>query len=654
MKLAAFVFSLLSVGLLAEPGNDDGYNIQPLATGQVTLQQQEWLSITTEYAYLEISLDLEPLERSLDALKSSCGLLLIASTHANASTAIQTEAGRRHTRCRNTANRINRKYANLQHFIPKVRIMTDLEAEFNKYRDSATPIARGKRFIVSAAIFGAAAVGGLLTHTIESWLGGDDQLRHQVEADEVFLRNIAHHLEDTETLIRQIALQVGSEFDELLLFETIDILVSDAADTATWILQSVGAAVEQSKLPVNLIDGPRLLHELDVMRIRFLDQGRTLATTQLEELRDLPLLMALQRKGEQKHLCFCILMPTAKKAELLRIYAPKYPVVLVNKRPYILDKVETTLLAVKEDQSGFALTTKEDLRRCQQVEDTFYCPAVGLIRTDFTQTCLSAIWAKEAEAITERCSLHPLNPAQTYIKGLNSTSFLYIDTENVAPIKVFCGKRIILGTLPQGVSVLTTINCTVRGTGFVFQGMGNPAEVENEQLKLDIDLQQSQVHRIPNSLNLPAFESLPVLEPILPHAHRAANSLLLAGIILLAVIILLGYLYTRYHERLNLPKPEVASLMRQWENLRRRNPTIPEGNAPPNAPLADPGDVSRRSGSGTPRRIPDTLDPPSYSHLREEVRQSATPDQPLIPPGPENDAGRHRGVEPFNARNHGF
>ena len=129
---------------------------------------------------------------------------------------------------------------------------------------------------------------------------------------------------------------------------------------------------------------------------------------------------------------------------------------------------------------------------------------------------------------------------------------------------------------------------------------------------------------------------------------------MLAGIILLAVITILGYLYTRYHEQLNLPKPEVASLMRQWENLRRRNPTIPEGNTPPNAPLADPGDVSRRSGSGTPRRIPDTLDPPSYSHLREEVRQSATPDQPLIPPGPENDAGRHRSVEPFNARNHGF
>lgn len=620
------------------------YSLSQIGEGELNLEQREWISLNTEYAYLEIAVDLDPLERSLRSLQASCSLLLVASTHANASNAIRTEAIRRHSRCRNTANRTLRKYDNLKYFLPKVRLMSQLEAEFNKYRDSATQLVRDKRFLFSAAIFGAAAVGGLVTHTIESWIGGDDELRHRVDADEVFTKNIAHHLEDTEHLVRKVALQVGEEFDELLLFETLDILVIDAKDTANWILQALSSAIEQKRMPLNLVDGSRLLHELDIMRIRFLDRGRVLATTKLEEIQKLPLLMAQQDVGTTSHLLICVLIPTTKASDLLRIYAPRFPVLLVSNRPYVIHGLQDTLLAVKEDQTGYTLAANSDLSNCPLIEQTYYCPPRGLVRTDFRLTCLSAIWIKDPTAITAQCALMPLAQDQPFIKGLNSTSFLYVQSKADTDIKVFCGNRIKVDVIPMGATIINSPNCTVRGPGFSFKGTVPRNEVDFLDMDLNVDLADAKVHPGHNTLDLPVFESLPMLEPLVPHAHRALNSAVISGLLILMGISLGVYLYHRYHERFNLPKPGLPNFRARWTQALQRQSVRQSEGLSANAP-----EVQQPSEQAE-------YQPPSYSNLREQaILHAAQVDQPLLTPPPtETPASDSRRVAPFNARNHGF
>jgi len=486
---------------------------------------------------------------------------------------------------------------------------------------------RNRRFLLSAALFGSALIGGTLTHTVESWLNGDGDLKHRVEADEIATRNLQKHVDALEKITTKLAVQIGADFSEILLFESIEVLGRNHQDNIQWFLQALASALEQERLPLNLVDGGRIKRELEVMRTRFLENGLILATTSLQDLSNLPVLVTKDPTSQlDEVIIFSVQIPTARKENVLQLYSPDFHLTLINGLPYAMENIESQLLGVNPTQTGYTIVRHHELEHCVQVQRTYYCPAANLLKTTFDMDCLAAIWSQNLAAIQGRCVLRHVPAQVPLVKAINSSSvLLYNPSEAEIPAKVICGSKVTSLNLPTAITTFTSATCSLRTSFFTFTAQLHSQFPITDQVRVQLDLDDIEVRPAVSSLAIPDFETLPQLTPVPAHYHRAANSGLV--IFLVLALTVTGSMMALQRWGPERMKPSrLLTLSPPMSRWCRRNLANPDSAVAPDSAIeaVDPDE------SHQPLQPP-PMQPPTYSAL---PKRAPTPPLQYRPAAP--------------------
>ena len=114
------------------------------------------------------------------------------------------------------------------------------------------------------------------------------------------------------------------------------------------------------------------------------------------------------------------------------------PIILSNQSQQQLTiKPQKPVIAVDEDLTLYSMYTEEEIHHdCWSIHNTHYCKNKNILTRVSHVDCILALYKKDKQIISERCSLEVSAPQEVIIQ-LNSTSF-YTYTPNQTDLFINC------------------------------------------------------------------------------------------------------------------------------------------------------------------------------------------------------------------------
>ena len=335
-------------------------------------------------------------------------------------------------------------------------------------KEALTAHSRPPRQILWFLTMAAIAIGSLIYSSTEVTTMADTA-QHNQDITIQQLNQIDHKLLIQGKAIRLLNSSITlleQDVAELDTRLTVDELISECNialelyyDEVTRVIRGL-SSLSRNELSVDLIDMGALNRNLKSLRDRIENQGYVLSLEKIEHIFQAPVSYVLYGNGSLwafAHLsCY-------RKAAMYQLWQ-------FNRVPFLSPssegdvalslRPEAEMIAISEDDARHLLFDRNDLDKCNFVGKLRVCDEANVINTKTKQSCLSALFLNDIEAVKNHCRWHSSNRAE-FIQQINSNQFICYFTTPQTNFKISCsdGKD----TVEKRMSVDGAVRLTLQG-----------------------------------------------------------------------------------------------------------------------------------------------------------------------------------------------
>ena len=246
----------------------------------------------------------------------------------------------------------------------------------------------------------------------------------------------------------------SAQTDLLLLSSALSLMEANAKFDG--LVRSLDNA-RQGEFSLNLASHDGLTKALELLAQRAAKHGKSLSVALPIDLTRLPCSLYHDKTKRQLH----IISHVPLKGEHLTLYTLKTPPLRLDptKRDlYARIDLDHTYLALKADKTLYQVYSNDDLHRCTQVHDQFFCPQTQLRKANY-QSCALSLFNNHKIGVSTHCSFK-LHKNYAEAERLNTTTFLVTEL-TPSQLTINCLGKIVkrdsiagtkLVTLPPGCS----------------------------------------------------------------------------------------------------------------------------------------------------------------------------------------------------------
>ena len=230
-------------------------------------------------------------------------------------------------------------------------------------------------------------------------------------------------------------------------------------DETTRVIRGL-SALSRNQLTVDLVDMVALNHNLKLLRDRIENQGFVLALDRIEHIFQSPVSYVLYGNGSLwafAHLsCY-------RKTALYSLWE-------FNRVPFLSPtadgdvalslRPESEMIAISEDDARHLLFDQSSLDKCHFVGKLRVCDEANVINTKNKQSCLSALFLKDIEAVKNHCRWHSSSRSE-FIQQINSNQFICYFTQPQTNFKITCSDG--RDTVEKRLAVDGAVRLTLQG-----------------------------------------------------------------------------------------------------------------------------------------------------------------------------------------------
>jgi len=165
---------------------------------------------------------------------------------------------------------------------------------------------------------------------------------------------------------------------------------------------------------------------------------------------------------EEQRLEFIIHVPMYKAEQLLDMYEHQpFPMTMGLNRDYVaVPRPGAHNILAYNSKSEFHTMTTTDLQSCYVLRRVHYCPNRQVLRTDWSKTCLSALFKMNQVAATRYCDFQ-IQPADERVLKLEATKYLvYTNRQLVA--EEYCGSKHKTLSITEGTVLNVGPGCRIK------------------------------------------------------------------------------------------------------------------------------------------------------------------------------------------------
>ena len=335
-------------------------------------------------------------------------------------------------------------------------------------KEALTAHSRQPRQILWFLTMAAIAIGSLIYSSTEVTTMADTA-QHNEDITIQKLNELDHKLliqgKALKLLNTSITLleQDVAELDTRL---TVDELISECNialelyyDEVTRVIRGL-SALSRNELSVDLIDMGALNNNLKSLRDRIGNQGYVLSLEKIEHIFQAPLSYVLFGNGSLwafAHLsCY-------RKAAIYQLWQFNHVPFLspsTDGNVALSLRPEAEMIAISEDDARHLLFDRSDLDKCNFVGKLRVCDEANVINTKTKQSCLSALFLNDIDAVKNHCRWHSSHRAE-FIQQINSNQFICYFTSPQTNFKITCSNG--RDTVEKRMSVDGAVRLTLQG-----------------------------------------------------------------------------------------------------------------------------------------------------------------------------------------------
>lgn len=165
---------------------------------------------------------------------------------------------------------------------------------------------------------------------------------------------------------------------------------------------------------------------------------------------------------DEKHLEFFIHVPMSRPEQILDMYEfLPFPMTMTSDRSRVAlpRPGPYNVLAYNQDRQYQTLSTTE-LHGCFRLKRVHYCKQRQVLKTDWSKSCLSALYTKNQEAATRYCDFH-IQPADERVFKMQGDNFLVYTSKDIIAERI-CGNQHEAIQIQEGSMVSVPSGCRMK------------------------------------------------------------------------------------------------------------------------------------------------------------------------------------------------
>ena len=157
-------------------------------------------------------------------------------------------------------------------------------------------------------------------------------------------------------------------------------------------------------------------------------------------------------------------IPVGDHTSTMRLleYLPT-PILLSSHPQFSVEPYRIHLAVEDTQQTGYKELYGQDLRSCQVVKTSYFCPHQTVLGFDHGKSCLSAMYWGNEDVVRQTCPLKPI-PHDEYFTQLSPTTFV-LALSHPEMFRFSCGQSSVANLRLSGIVKITTpAGCIVSGS----------------------------------------------------------------------------------------------------------------------------------------------------------------------------------------------
>jgi len=289
---------------------------------------------------------------------------------------------------------------------------------------------------------GATLLGGYVINDKWNWLKSelgigednvDSGLVHQVQGNDDHLRILGTHVDGLEKATLKLRQQVTvGRMDEvmLIMFEQVVGLMEEIKDQYGRLYDAINLLISRKRLSTSLASPPEVYREVANVAGRLKKQDLALLIEESQEVYETDASYIL---FENMTLAILVHLPVGRLGESMRLY--RYlptPFQFENRTNlFTIEPARELLAASDADKDRQIELSGVDFENCDLVRSTYYCPGTTQWSFDTRESCLSALFRRDAPVIQEKCAISPIPHDDMAVQLDEKTFVIALEKEEI-------------------------------------------------------------------------------------------------------------------------------------------------------------------------------------------------------------------------------